>query len=81
MLRIGRIVQPLVRLSILDFQGLDDNTTLLVVEEKLPVTRKFMTYSSILDYAKLSLDICKSLTIRACMMLRTTHVLGGLLKN
>ena len=51
-----------IGLSALKLQGIDNETFVLVVEEKLPKSDKFITYSLILDLAKLRMSMCLTLT-------------------
>ena len=54
-------VHSLIGLSALELQGIDNETIVLVVE-RLPKLDQSITYGLILDLAKLSLELCASLT-------------------
>ena len=49
-------------LTIIEMQGLDENTVLLVIEEQVPKSKRSRIYGCILDYSKLNLELCKSCT-------------------
>lgn len=75
MLVNGNMRHPETGLSILEMQGLDSNTALLVVEEKALKSEECITYGLILDYAKMSLDLCEIVTSKGCLMTKdsTAH--------
>ena len=43
-------------------QGLDNSTALLVIQEKIPKSDESITYGLILDYAKMNLEMCETIT-------------------
>ena len=51
-----------IGLSAVELQGIDNDTVVLVVEEKLPKSDKSITYGLILDLAKLRMSMCLTLT-------------------
>ena len=55
-------MHSLIGLSALELQGIDNETVVLVVEERLPQSDRSITYGLILDLAKLRMDLCASLT-------------------
>ena len=61
-----RIHSP-IGLSVVELQGFDNETAIMVVEERLPKSERIMTYGLILDLCKLSLEQCESLTARGYM--------------
>ena len=62
MLSMDSRVQSLIGLSALELQGIHNETVVLVVEKRLPKSDRSITYGSILDLVKLSLDLYASLT-------------------
>ena len=62
LLSMDSCVNSLIGLSALELQGIDNETVVLVVEERLPKSDWSITYGLILDLAKLSLELCASLT-------------------
>ena len=56
------LVHSLIGLSTLKLQGIDNETIVLVVEERLPKSDRSITYDLILNLAKLIMDLCISLT-------------------
>ena len=62
-------VHSLVGLSALKLQGIDNKIVVFVMEEKLPKSDRSITYSLILNLAKLSLDLCASLTEKGYLFL------------
>ena len=55
-------VHSAIRLSAVELQGIDNETVVLVVEEKLPKSNNSITYGLILDLAKLTMNMCHTLT-------------------
>ena len=55
-------VHSTIGLSAVELQGIDNETVVLVVEEKLPKSDKSITYGLILDLAKLKMNMCLTLT-------------------
>ena len=55
-------VHSTIGLSALELQGIDNEIVVLVVEEKLPKSNRSITYSLILDLAKLKMSMCLTLT-------------------
>ena len=55
-------VHSTIGLSTLKFQGIDNETVVLIVEEKLPKSDMSITYDLILDLAKLRMSMCLTLT-------------------
>ena len=55
-------VHSTIGLSAVELQGIDNETVVLVVEEKLPKSEKSITYGLILDLAKLKMNMCLTLT-------------------
>ena len=55
-------VHSTIGLSAVELQGIDNETVVLVVEEKLPKSDKSITYGLILDLAKLRMSMCLTLT-------------------
>ena len=68
-------VHSLIGLSALELQGIDNETIVLVVEERLPKLDRSITYGLILDLAKLSLDLCSSLTEKGYLFFPEDKVL------
>ena len=62
MLRNDSRVHSTIGLSVVELQGIDNETVVLVVEEKLPKSDKSITYGLILDLAKLRMSMCLTLT-------------------
>ena len=60
-------VHFLIGLSALKLQGIDNETLVLIVEERLPKSDRSITYGLILDHGKLSLELCASLTKKGYM--------------
>lgn len=54
-------------LSVVELQGIDNETAVLVVEERLPKSARCITYGLILDLSKLSLEECQTLTAKGYM--------------
>ena len=50
-----------IGLSAVELQGIDNETVVLVVEEKLPKSDRSITYGLILDLAKLKMSMCLTL--------------------
>ena len=55
-------VHSTIGLSAIELQGIDNETVVLVVEEKLPKSDRSITYGLILDLAKLIMSMCLTLT-------------------
>ena len=55
-------VHSIIGLSVVELQGIDNETIVLVVEEKLPKSDRSITYGSIFDLAKLRMSMCLTLT-------------------
>ena len=55
-------VHSTIGLSAVELQGIDNETVVLVVEEKLPKSNRSITYGLILDLAKLRMSMCLTLT-------------------
>ena len=55
-------VHSAIGLSAVELQGIDNETVVLVVEEKLPKSNNSITYGLILDLAKLTMNMCHTLT-------------------
>ena len=55
-------VYSTIGLSAVELQGIDNETVLLVVEEKLPKSDRSITYCLILDLVKLRMSMCLTLT-------------------
>ena len=55
-------VHSIIGLSALELQGIDNETVVLVVEERLPKLDRSIKYGLILNLAKLGMDLCASLT-------------------
>ena len=55
-------VYSTIGLSALELQGIDNETVVLVMEEKLPKSDKSITYGLILDLTKLRMSMCLTLT-------------------
>ena len=55
-------VHSTIGLSAVELQGIDNETVVLVVEEKLPKSDRSITYGLILDLAKLRMSMCLTLT-------------------
>ena len=55
-------VHSTIGLSVVELQGIDNETVVLVVEEKLPKSDRSITYGLILDLAKLRTSMCLTLT-------------------
>ena len=55
-------VHSIIGLSALELQGIDNETVVLVVEERLSKSDRSITYGLILDLAKLRMDVCATLT-------------------
>ena len=55
-------VHSTIGLSVVELQGIDNETIVLVVEEKLPKSDRSITYGLILDLAKLRMSMCLTLT-------------------
>ena len=55
-------VHSTIGLSAVELQGIDNETIVLVVEEKLPKSDRSITYGLILDLAKLRMSMCLTLT-------------------
>jgi hypothetical protein len=66
----GAAGHPTLGLSVLELQGIDSSTALMVVEEKLPLSNECVRYGLVLDYAKISMDICQSVVTRSHLMCR-----------
>ena len=56
-------VHSTIGLSLVELQGIDNETVVLVVEEKLPKSDRSITYGLILDLAKLRMSMCLTLGI------------------
>jgi len=54
-------------LNVLELQGLDNSTRLLVVEEKLPKSNESIKYGLILDYTTISFKIYKTITTKGML--------------
>ena len=67
LLSIQSRVHSLIGLSPLELQGIDNETVILIVEERLPKLDRSITYGLILDLAKLNLELCASLTKKRYM--------------
>ena len=46
----------------LEVQGLNDSTALLVIEEAIPKSSESIKYGLILDFAKMKLEMCETIT-------------------
>ena len=55
-------VHSTIGLSAVELQGIDNETVVLVMEEKLPKSDRSITYGLILDLAKLKMSMCLILT-------------------
>ena len=55
-------VHSTIGLSALELQGIDNETIVLVVEEKLPKSDMSVTYGLILNLAKLRMSMCLTFT-------------------
>ena len=55
-------VHSTIGLSGVELQGMDNETVVLVVEEKLPKSERSITYGLILDLAKLRMSMCLTFT-------------------
>ena len=55
-------VHSAIGLSAVELQGIDNETVVLVVEEKLPKSNNSIIYGLILDLAKLTMNMCHTLT-------------------
>ena len=55
-------VHSTIELSVVELQGIDNETIVLVVEEKLPKLDRSITYGLILNLAKLRMSMCLTLT-------------------
>ena len=62
MLENDTCVHSTIGLSAMELQGIDNETVVLVVEEKLPKSDRSITYGLILDLAKLRMSMCLTLT-------------------
>ena len=62
MLKNDNCVHSTIGLSAVELQGIDNETVVLVVEEKLPKSDRSITYGLILDLAKLRMSMCLTLT-------------------
>ena len=51
-------VHSTIGLSVVELQGIDNETIVLVVKEKLPKSDRSITYGLILDLAKLRMNMC-----------------------
>lgn len=60
-------VHSQIGLSVVELQGIDNETAVLVVEERLPKSARCITYGLILDLSKLSLEECQTLTAKGYM--------------
>ena len=49
-------------LDVLEVQGLNNATTLMVIEEVIPKTQDFIEYKFILDYAKMKVEMSATIT-------------------
>ena len=49
-------------LTVIEMQGLDYNTVLLVIEEQVPKSERSKIYGCVFDYSKMSLALCKTCT-------------------
>jgi len=58
----GGSVHVKTGLDVLEMQGLDDATVLLVIEEKLRISKSVRVYGLILDYSSMKLALCKTCT-------------------
>ena len=68
-------VYSTIGLSALELQGIDNETVVLVVEEKLPKSNKSITYGLILDLAKLRMSMCLTLTEKGLLYFPEDRVL------
>ena len=55
-------VHSIIGLSALKFQGIDNETVVLIVEKRLPKSDQSITYDLIFDLAKLRMNLCATLT-------------------
>ena len=55
-------VHSTIGLNALELQRIDNETVVLIVEEKLPKSNRSITYGLILDLAKLRMSMCLTLT-------------------
>ena len=55
-------VHSTIGLRALELQGIDNETVVLVVEERLPKSDRSISYGLILDLAKLRMNLCATLT-------------------
>ena len=55
-------VHSTIGLSAVKLQGIDNETVVLVVKEKLPKSDRSITYGLIVDLAKLRMSMCLTLT-------------------
>ena len=62
MLRNDTRVHSTIGLSVVELQGIDNETVVVVIEEKLPKSDRSITYGLILDLAKLKMSMCLTLT-------------------
>ena len=66
---------PTTGLSVIEMQGLDNCTTLLVVQEMIPKSVETITYGLILDYCKMDMDLCESITKKGMLSsLNNSHL-------
>ena len=62
----GRVYST-IGLNAFELHGIDNETIVLVVEERLPKSERSITYGLILDLNKLSLELCGSLIEKGYM--------------
>ena len=55
-------VHSTIGLSALELHGINNETIVFVMKERLPKSKHSITYGLILDLSKLSLELCRSLT-------------------
>ena len=62
-------VHSTIGLSAIELQGIDNETVVLVMEEKLPKSDRSITYGLILNLAKLRMNMCLTLTEKGLLYL------------
>ena len=68
-LAVDSRIHSTIGLNALEFHGINNETVVLVVEERLPKSDCSITYELIMDLSKLSLELCASLSEKGYMFL------------
>ena len=63
-------VSPMVGLNVLEMQGLDNSTALLVMQERIPKSDDSITYGLILGYGILNPTLCETILIKGMLNLK-----------